>query len=103
MPPILAFDDASSKAKTIRSVLTEILMSGNVPIDEDTSCQIWRVKCKQCKWKQELGEGVHREIGTARARVHRRETGHTDIRFRFDMLDVGAGPVDVRGREEFGR
>ncbi len=100
---ILAFDDACSKPKTARSILIDILMSGNVPIDEETSCQIWRVKCRQCGWNFELGEGVHKEIGTARARAHRRETGHTDIRFRFDMLSVDGGPVDVRGREEFGR
>ena len=101
--PILVLEEASVKPKTVRSVLSEILMSGDVPIDEDTSCPIWRVKCRQCGWVYELGEGVHRDIGTARARVHRRETGHTNIRLRFDMLDVDAGPVDVRDREEIGR
>lgn len=98
--PILAFDDAVSKPKNVRSLLSDILMRGNVPIDDDTSRPIWWVACKQCPWKFKLGEGVHREIGTARARVHSREEGHADIRFRFDMRGVDAGPVDVRSPDE---
>lgn len=90
---ILAFEPTSTKRKTVRSMLSEILMSGNVPIDE-TSQPVWRVRCLECGWKFELGGGVHPDIGTARARVHRQETGHTNIRKRFDLFDCDAGPVE---------
>lgn len=98
--PILTFEESTDKRKPLRSLLSEILMRGNVPIDEDTSLPIRRVRCRQCGWKHELGEGVNPLIGSARARAHRRNTGHTDIRFRFDLLDLDEGPVDVRTPSE---
>ncbi len=100
---ILVNEQSAVKPKTVRSLLSEILMQGNVPIDEETSRAIWRVVCRTCSWKYELGEGIHLDIGVARARAHSRKTGHTDIRNRFDLFDCDGGPVDVRSREELGR
>ena len=60
-----------------------------IPIGKETEPS-WRVACLECGWRILIGEPS--EAGPLRE-AHHKETGHTDIRKRFDMLDCDAGPA----------
>ena len=98
---ILILED-HKRQPSLRARLNEIMVRQENGLENDLARPVRRVRCKECDWKYELGEGVDRAIGTARARAHQRETGHTNIRHRFDLYDVDEGQVELTGPTQQG-